>query len=112
MGHALLKWGGSQHEPVTEQLRVACPDIEDLFVLEELRSQGIGRQLLCFAERLAWEQGYTHIGVSVGAKSNEPARRLYERLGYQDAHFENMPNGENILTHEGTITPGKRFAFT
>jgi len=87
VGHALLKWGGSQDGHVARQLNVSCPDIEDLFVLAEFRSQGIGSQLLCFAERLAWEQGYTHIGLSVGAKTNEPARRLYKRLGFQDTHF-------------------------
>ncbi len=100
-GHALLKWGGSQDEPVTKQLRIACPDIEDLFVLEELRSQGIGSQLLCFAEHLAQEQDYTHIGLSVGVISNEPARRLYERLGYQDAHFGEYTEEGEYLDPQG-----------
>ena len=94
VGHALLKWGGSQDEHITRQLRVMCPDIEDLFVLTELGSQGIGSQLICFAEQLAWEQGYTYTGLSVGAEI-EPARRLYESLGYQDAHFgEHTERGE------------------
>jgi GNAT superfamily N-acetyltransferase len=101
VGHALLKWGGSQDEPVAKQLRVACSDIEDLFVLAERRSQGIGRQLLYFAERLAWEQGYTYIGLSVGAKPDEPARRLYERLGYQDAHFGEYTERGEYLDPQG-----------
>lgn len=33
----MLKWGGLQEEPVTRQLGVACPDIEDISVLAELR---------------------------------------------------------------------------
>ena len=37
VGHSLLKWGGSQDEHVAKQLSVACPDIEDLFVLAESR---------------------------------------------------------------------------
>ena len=86
-GHALIKWGGSQDEPVARQIRTATPDIEDLFVYGELRSQGIAGQLLSFAERLAREQGYTKVGLSVAVETNERARRLYERLGYQDAHF-------------------------
>jgi len=95
-GHGYLKWGGSQDEPVSRQLKVACSDIEDLFVLAELRSRGIGSQLLCFAERLSIEQGFTHLGLSVGA-TNDPARRLYERLGYQDAFFgEYIEQGEYI----------------
>ena len=100
VGHGLLKWGGSQDEPVARQLRLACPDVEDLFVLAEFRSQGIGSQLLCFAERLSLEQGYTHIGLSVGVETNAPARRLYERLGYQDAHFgEYLERGEYLDSH-------------
>jgi GNAT superfamily N-acetyltransferase len=96
-GHALLKWGGAQDEPVTRQSRVACPDIEDLFVLVELRSQGIGSQLIRFAEQLAWERGYTQIGLSVGATTNEPALRLYRQIGYQDAHLgEYTERGEYL----------------
>ena len=55
VGHALLNWDGSQDEPVANQLSVACPDIEDIFVLADFRSQGIGSQLLFFTERLSLE---------------------------------------------------------
>ncbi len=101
VGHTLFKWGGSKDEPVTKQLRVVCPDIEDLFVLAELRLQGIGSQLLHFVERLAWERGYTHIGLSVGAITNEPARRLYEHLGYQDTHFGEYTERGEYLDPQG-----------
>lgn len=97
VGHALLKWSGSGDEHVARQLCVACPDVEDLFVLAELRSRGVGTQILHFAERLVWECGYTRIGLSVGAATNELARRLYERLGYEDAHFgEYLERGEYV----------------
>jgi GNAT superfamily N-acetyltransferase len=81
VGHALLKWGGAQDIPATRQLCGTCPDIEDLFVLVELRSQSIGSQLIRFAEQLARERGYTQIGLSVGAETNAQARLLYEHLG-------------------------------
>ena len=87
VGHALLNWRGSQDEHVARQLQAACPDIEDLFVLAELRSRGIGRQLLSAAEKLASQQGFTIIGLSAGAEQGDHARRLYERLGYRDAQF-------------------------
>lgn len=87
VGHALLNWGGSHDEHVAKQLKSACPDIEDLFVLAELRSQGVGRQLVDFAEQLASTRGYSFLGLSVAAETNDAARRLYERLGYQDVHF-------------------------
>jgi GNAT superfamily N-acetyltransferase len=101
VGHALMKWGGSEDELVAERLKVACPDIGDLFVLEGLRSQGIGSQLLRFAERLARERGYGHIGLSVAAQGNEPARRLYERLGYRDAHFGEYVERAEFLDSQG-----------
>jgi len=91
-GHVLVKWGGSTDERVARQLRAAqdsrspCPDIEDLWVLPELRSRGIGGRLLGAAERLAMERKYQQVGLSVAA-GNPSARRLYERLGYADAGF-------------------------
>jgi GNAT superfamily N-acetyltransferase len=96
VGHALLKWHGSQDTHVVNHLKFACPDIEDVFVLAELRSQGIGSQLLSFAEQLVIDHGYAHMGLSV-AETNESARCLYERLGYKDARFgEYIEQGESI----------------
>jgi GNAT superfamily N-acetyltransferase len=100
VGHALLNWGGSRDEHVAKQLKSPCPDVEDLFVLAELRSQGIGGQLLGFAEQLASTRGYSFLGLSVAAETNEAARRLYERLGYQDAHFgEYVERGAYVDSH-------------
>jgi len=106
VGHGLLKWGGSEDETVAKQLCFTCPDIEDLFVLAEFRSQGIGSQLLHFAERLSIERGYTHIGLSVETETNEPARRLYESLGYQDAHFGEYTEHGEYLDEQGNATVG------
>ena len=85
VSHALLTWGGSKDQAVKRNLSLACPDVGDLMVAEDLRSQGIGSQMLAFAEQLVRERGYNHIGLSVGIE-NERARQLYERLGYHDAH--------------------------
>ena len=101
VGHVLLKWSGSQDQQVVRQLKAACPDVEDLFVLAGLRSQGIGRQLLEAAEQLVSQQGFTMIGLSVGAETNDPARRLYERLGYQDAHFGEYAETGEYLDEKG-----------
>jgi len=101
VGHGLLKWGGSQDEPVAKALRTPCPDLEDLFVLPELRSQGIGSQILSFAEDLCWDQGYLFMGLSVGVETNKPARRLYERLGFQDAGFGEYTERGEYLDEQG-----------
>lgn len=97
VGHALIKWNGSEDQYVTEKFHFSCPDIEDLFVLLEFRSQGIGAQLLDFAEEMAQKHGYTQIGLSVAAETNGRARRLYERRGYADAQFgEYLEQGEFV----------------
>ena len=87
VGHALLKWKGAEDAHVARHRPGDCPDIEDLFVREEVRSHGIGTQILLAAEALARELGYKMIGLSVSATDNDRARRLYERLGYRDAGF-------------------------
>ena len=101
VGHVLLKWNGSQDEPVSKQLKAACPDIEDLFVLARFRSQGIGRQLLYAAEQLACQQGFTMIGLSVGAETNDPVHHLYEHLGYQDVYFGEYTEVGEYLDESG-----------
>jgi len=84
VGHALLKWKGATEEVVASALRDTCPDVEDLYVVEALRSRGVGSRLLAAAEDLARDRGYPQIGLSV-AQDNNRARALYARLGYADA---------------------------
>jgi GNAT superfamily N-acetyltransferase len=86
VGHVLLKWQGASEPQVVAQRHTACPDVEDLFVLAAWRNQGIGAQLMRTAEELVRAQGVGQIGLSVGVE-NSGARRLYARLGYQDAGF-------------------------
>lgn len=102
VAHAFLKWGGSKDEAVSRSLSFACPDIEDLFVLAEFRSQGIGTQILAHAERQVRERGYAHIGLSVGIE-NDPAHRLYERLGYHDAHCGEYLERAEWLDDQGQL---------
>ncbi len=87
VGHALLKWDGAADVGAPQRLAAACPDVEDLWVAEDLRGQGIGSRLLHAAEELARARGCRWIGLSVGIEPPSPARRLYERLGYADAGF-------------------------
>jgi RimJ/RimL family protein N-acetyltransferase len=60
------------------------PEIQDVFVPEELRGRGIGTELSIAAERAAAERGHERISISASL-SNEGALRLYRRLGYVDA---------------------------
>ncbi|WP_018752964.1 GNAT family N-acetyltransferase [Paenibacillus sanguinis] len=56
--------------------------IGTLATLPESRGLGIGTKLLRHAEGIAREQGYKKMSLTVKQK-NEPARRLYERMGYE-----------------------------
>ena len=48
VGHALIKWGGSDVETVSSRLHL-CPEIEDLYVVPDYRLAGIGSSLLAQA---------------------------------------------------------------
>ncbi len=47
------------------------------------RGRGVGRELLDALLKLAREQGYRALSLSVDRQN--PARRLYERVGFRDA---------------------------
>jgi GNAT superfamily N-acetyltransferase len=65
--------------------------LNDLFVAESSRKQGVGEKLLEAAKVLAMETGAASIALST-APDNEKAQRLYERKGYvrdqQFFHYE------------------------
>jgi GNAT superfamily N-acetyltransferase len=54
--------------------------LEDLFVLPEYRSQGIGKALLSYLAQLVLERGYGRLEWSV-LDWNEPAIGFYQRMG-------------------------------
>jgi ribosomal protein S18 acetylase RimI-like enzyme len=51
-------------------------------VMDAFRGQGIGTALLRETERLLVERDYVSVSIAA-AKDNPPARRLYERLGFE-----------------------------
>jgi ribosomal protein S18 acetylase RimI-like enzyme len=53
-----------------------------LRVMEPFRSLGVGTQLIKTAEHVARSHGFRQIHLAV-EKTNTPARRLYERLGFE-----------------------------
>jgi GNAT superfamily N-acetyltransferase len=76
VGHAHIAW---------RQTHLEIPEIQDVFVLPEHRRRGIASRLTRAAEDEARLRGWDRISLSVSAQGNEPARRLYEGLGYLDA---------------------------
>lgn len=71
----LLKWRGKKTHP-------KYPDMEDLYTRESERLRGYGSVLIAECEKRAGKKGFTKIGLAVNSELNDPARKLYEKLGY------------------------------
>jgi [ribosomal protein S18]-alanine N-acetyltransferase len=56
--------------------------INNVAVRPEARGRGVGRQLVEFAMRHGASRGATRVFLDVRS-ANQPARRLYERLGFE-----------------------------
>jgi GNAT superfamily N-acetyltransferase len=56
--------------------------LEDLFVREEMRGKGVGRQLLSYLARLTVERGWSRLDWAV-LDWNAPAIGFYDKLGAQ-----------------------------
>ena len=100
IGHMTVRWTGTTDAFVAERIS-ECAHLEDLFVMPEHRSRGIGSRIL--AQRrtcLAAERAFTRIGLAVGTE-NPRARMLYERLGYVDAGFGVFEIGGSYLDIHG-----------
>jgi len=92
-------------------LQGTCPGVEDLFVLESFRSQGVGRRILEMTEHLVREHGLQCIGLSVGV-GNPGARALYVRCGYRDAGLGPLHEHLEYRDVSGRHQTGMRCVFT
>ena len=99
VGHTMVRWEGTTDAFVAERIS-GCAHLEDLFVMPELRSQGIGTRILAHGERLAAERGFAKIGLAVGT-DNPRARALYERLDYVDTGFGEFQIGGTYMDIHG-----------
>jgi ribosomal protein S18 acetylase RimI-like enzyme len=70
-----------ERPPMFIARRVAV--VEELVVLERVRGQGIGRQLMKAAEELARQRGATEVWLDVWS-FNDEAFGFYEHLGYRE----------------------------
>lgn len=75
------------------------PEINDLLVHPRFRRQGIGKLLICEAEREA-ARNYNFVGLGVGLyKDYSSAQRLYVKNGY-------IPDGNGIVYKDNEVKPG------
>ncbi len=63
VGHTMVCWTGATDTFIAARI-TDCAHIEDLFVMPQYRSHGIGTQILVHAERIAAERGFTRIGLA------------------------------------------------
>jgi GNAT superfamily N-acetyltransferase len=81
--------------------RLGIPEIQDLNVIPEARSNGIGSLLVDKCEAMAREANRTEMGISVGLnQSYGPAQRLYVKKGY-------VPDGAGICCDDVPVRPGE-----
>ena len=58
-------------------------EITELYVIDEYRRRGIGRQLLCITENELSKRGVNHLHI-LTASNNSIAQTLYRSCGYGD----------------------------
>jgi GNAT superfamily N-acetyltransferase len=84
-GFYLVAWDAGA--PVGHAHLAPSPlEVQDMYVIPELRGRGIGTALLHAAEDEARSRGATRLTLTVGV-DNARARRLYERHGYGECEI-------------------------
>ena len=63
--------------------------LEELYILPEYRSRGLGREYFAFIEEYARQNGFARIRLEV-EEENVRARALYARLGYLPLEYCQM----------------------
>ncbi len=75
LGWVIVHWSGKKTEP-------DYPDMMKLFVHNDHRRKGIASRMIAAVEDEARKRGFDRIGLSVSAGGNQPAEKLYRKLGY------------------------------
>jgi ribosomal protein S18 acetylase RimI-like enzyme len=104
-----------RRDAIRSRVAIAAPagayHIAELHVATAHRNGGIGRVLLAEAERAAHRAGARTMSLTTA--TNNPARRLYERFGFEVAQVRTDPAYEALTKVSGrvlmikTIVPGE-----
>ena len=81
VGRVTLRHDWGNETSIIEKDFPGLPQINALEIDENYRRRGLATMLIAAAENEARRQGFSMIGLGVEI-SNEPAKRLYEKLGY------------------------------
>lgn len=100
LGYLTIIWKSAYKNFSDQQI----PEISDLNVIPSQQKQGIGTELLNFAENNVANK-HKYIGLAVGLhKDYGPAQSLYVKRGY-------VPNKEGITYNLKKVTPGKPYCI-
>jgi ribosomal protein S18 acetylase RimI-like enzyme len=85
---AVVGYAYARLEPRSyDELRDACGKLHDVYVADEARGRGVGEALVREAVRSLGERGAPRV-VLLTAVQNEPAQRLFARLGFRTTMLE------------------------
>ena len=103
IGYVLVRWPGGRCDRTYQAGELGCAEIGDLTVSEDARGKGFGRLLMESAENLVRNRGVKLVGLEVTAHnpSQDVARELYRRLGYQDAGYGEFLSGYTYYDADG-----------
>jgi GNAT superfamily N-acetyltransferase len=105
-GTYLVAW--EDEEPVAhahiawESTRLGMPEIQDVFVREDRRRQGIGEATMLATEHAVAARGHRRVSLSHGI-ADAVAKSLYEKLGYRDAGIEPQRVQGTIMIRSGPL---------
>ncbi len=80
--------------------------ISEIHVVKEYRGQGLGALMMARAEKQARAGGYSLMALHT--RTNNPARSLYERCGYEAAGEATDPEFERLTGVAGNVLYVKR----
>jgi GNAT superfamily N-acetyltransferase len=91
LGNVFLKYYGTDQDP-------DFPNIEDLFIREDKRGQGLGTLLLRECFRVSKEKGFAKVSLAVNPTLNPKAKDLYLKMGFKpiegrEKHLSGVYNG-------------------
>jgi GNAT superfamily N-acetyltransferase len=110
VGHLFILWTGNTEVPrIVDRCPQAaqfadCPELCELYVVAERRSQGIGTQLLRQAVELARKRGASQATICVDT-DNPRARSLYERLGFVESGIGTFTTSGVLVDEAGREKP-------
>jgi ribosomal protein S18 acetylase RimI-like enzyme len=82
--------------------------ISEIHVAEDYRGQGLGAQMMVRAEEQARAGGYAVMALHT--RTNNPARHLYDRCGFEAATEATDPEFERLTGVSGNVLYVKRLA--